>query len=235
MLGSSVSGYQSVHVSLWLWWHQYPQSKLAIARPLLPHLLFYKILNDCAICMSYTTENCIPLCPAYMQTIDRWANATQTSSVFPGHSLSYSKQSSTESRNVRSRIFVSSSGSISVIYSNITNVLALKDNVCLGRILQLIFYKLFFINTTHFASVNSYTSSYQLSFGWKLKTGNRLHPSLHPAKALWESRLQALISWESVNSFCSFVSSICSYNAHTSASYFIAFLKLLNLLKNFIL
>lgn len=70
------------------------------------------------------------------------------------------------------------------------------------------FLQTIFINTTHFASVNSYTSSYQLSFCWKLKTGNHLHPSLHPAKALWKSHLQVLISWESANSFCSFVSSI---------------------------
>lgn len=84
-------------------------------------------------------------------------------------------------------------------------------------------------------SVNSYTISYQLSFVWKLKTGKGLHPSLHPAKASWESCLQALISWESANSFCSFVPSIYSYNVHMSASYFTAFLKLLYLLKNFIL
>lgn len=56
--------------------------------------------------------------------------------------LCFSKWSSTESRNIRSRIFVSSSGSFSVTYSNITNVLVLKDNVRLGKILQLIFYKL---------------------------------------------------------------------------------------------
>lgn len=56
--------------------------------------------------------------------------------------LCFSKWSPTESRNIRSRIFVSSSGSFSVTYSNTTNVLAVKDNVCLGKILQLSFYKL---------------------------------------------------------------------------------------------
>lgn len=94
--------------------------------------------------MSYTTENCIPLSPAYMQTTDRWANTTQTSS-FPWSLsvlLHFLKWPSTESRNIRSRIFVLSSGSFSVTYSNITNVLPVKDNVRLGKILQPIFYKL---------------------------------------------------------------------------------------------
>ena len=58
--------------------------------------------------------------------------------------LRFSERSSTESRNTRSRIFVSSSGSFSVTYSNITHVLAVKDNVCLDKILQLLFYKLRF-------------------------------------------------------------------------------------------
>lgn len=102
---------------------------------------FAVLQNPQWLCNLHELHN-ILLSPAYMQTTDRWANTTQTSSVFPDHSLSYSKRSSTEARNVRSRIFVSSSGSISAMYSNIMNGLAVKDNVCLGKILQLIFYKL---------------------------------------------------------------------------------------------
>lgn len=79
---------------------------------------------------------------------ERWANTTQTSSVFPDHSPSFSKRSSTESRNLRSRIFVSSSGSISAMYSNVTNVLAVKDNMCLGKILQLSFTNSFYKHCT---------------------------------------------------------------------------------------
>lgn len=144
MLASSISRYQSDHITLHLWLHLYSEFKLAIANPLLPHLLFLETLADCAICMDYTpgTEKRLPPLSSI------YASSRQTSQQHPNMQcflwtlsalLCFSKRSSTESRNIRSTIFVSSSGSFPVACSNITNVLAVKDNVCLGEILQLIF------------------------------------------------------------------------------------------------
>ena len=103
--------------------------------------------NPWWLCNLRKLHNSGLLCPLSSM----YANNRQTSQHHPNKRcfpwllsvlLRFSKRLPTESRNIRSKIFVSSSGSFSVTYSNITNVLAVKANACLSNIWQLIFYKL---------------------------------------------------------------------------------------------
>lgn len=175
----------------------YSESDFAIASLLLLHLRLFK--DDCAACMDYTTdaENCLPVspvCASNRQMSQHHPNKQcipQTISVL----LCFSKQSSTAFRIMRSGIFVSSSGNFPFTYSNVTNVLAFKGNECLGKILQLVFYKLPFLSNVHNLLQRAYTQLWLfLAESLTLKTSQSSMRS--------SSSSTSSTRWESANAFC---------------------------------